>query len=84
MQNVQQHNFPEPCGGRGQIGPQRWWKWQHFVNLMKMIDSSLPSVTHIWVTLSNFFPHFTLKGYKEWLLREMPEVIIKPDKMLKD
>jgi hypothetical protein len=24
------------------------------------------------------------KGYKEWLLRKMPEVIIKLDKILKD
>jgi hypothetical protein len=28
--------------------------------------------------------HFTLKGYKGWLLRKMPKVIIKLDKMLKD
>jgi hypothetical protein len=63
--NVWQHHFPEPCGGGGgavgQISPQRQWKWQHFVNLMKIIDSSLPSVTHIWLTLSDFFLHLTRK-----------------------
>jgi hypothetical protein len=42
---------------------------------MNMIDSSL----------SYFFLHISSsKGYKEWLLRKMPEVIIKLDKMLKD
>jgi hypothetical protein len=28
--------------------------------------------------------HYTLKGYKEWLLRKMPEATFKLDKMLKD
>jgi hypothetical protein len=36
MQNVWQHHFPEPCGDR------RCGKKQHFVNLMKTIDSSIP------------------------------------------
>ncbi len=59
-QNVWQHHFPEPGGGGG-------WLWdklanrevekQHFMNLTKMIDSSLSPVTHIWVTLSDFFLH---------------------------
>jgi hypothetical protein len=31
-----------------------------------------------------FFTHFTIKSQKGWLLRKMPEVIIKLDKMLKD
>ncbi len=41
------HSLVGGGGTVGQIGPQRKWKWQHFVNLMKMIDFSLPSVTHI-------------------------------------
>jgi hypothetical protein len=49
-----------------------------------MMDSSLPPVTHIRVTLSDFLTHFTLKQHKGWLLRKMPEVRITLDKMLKD
>jgi hypothetical protein len=55
-----------------------------FVNLMKMIDSSLPSVTHIWVTLSDFFTHFTLKRIPRMAFKKIPEVIIKLDKMFQD
>jgi hypothetical protein len=51
---------------------------------MKMIDSSLPPVTHIWVPLSDFFTHLTIKKHKGWLLRKILEVRIKLDKMLKD
>jgi hypothetical protein len=42
MQNDWQQPFLEPCGGSGPL----WDKLAHFVNLMKMIVSSLPSVTH--------------------------------------
>ncbi len=42
MQNDWQQPFLEPCGGSGPL----WDKLAHFVNLMKMIVSSLRSVTH--------------------------------------
>jgi hypothetical protein len=52
---------------------------------MKVIDSSLPPVTHIWVTLSGFFLHISpLKGHKGWLLGNMLEIIITLDKIHKD
>jgi hypothetical protein len=59
--------------------------YSNFMNLMKMLDSSLPPETHILVTLSDF-PHtfHPIKGHKVWLLRKMPEVIIKLDKLLQD
>jgi hypothetical protein len=55
------------------------------MDLMKMIDSSQLPVTHIWVTLSDFFLHISpLKGHKGQLLRKMPELRIKLDKMIQD
>jgi hypothetical protein len=50
-QNVWQHHFPEPCGERVVL----WDKSQ------KMMVSSLPPVTPIWVILSDVFAHVTLK-----------------------
>jgi hypothetical protein len=35
-----------------------------------MIDSSLPSVTHIWLTLSDFFPHLTLKRIQRMTVKK--------------
>jgi hypothetical protein len=45
-------------------------------------NSSPPSVTHIWVTLSD--KYITLKRIQRMAFKKMPEVIIKLDKMLKD
>jgi hypothetical protein len=57
------------------------------MNLMKMIDSSLPLVTHTYMghTHSQTFYTFHHKtGHEGWLLRTMLEVRIKLDKMIKD
>ncbi len=51
--------------------------------LKKTIDSSLTPVNHIWVTLSDLFKHFTIIRTQRMGFRKMPEVRIKPDKMLK-
>jgi hypothetical protein len=56
----------------------------HFMNSMKMIDSSLPPATDIWFTSTDIHTHFTVKGHKGWHLRKMPEVRIKLDTMIKD
>jgi hypothetical protein len=66
-----------------QIGPQRVGI-ATLNALMKMIDSLLPPVTHKWVTLSDFFTHFTNKRKQRMALRKMLEVGIKLNKMLKD
>jgi hypothetical protein len=46
-----------------------------------MLDSSLPPVTQIWVTLSEFLPQ---KGHVGWFFRKTPEIRIKQDQMLKN
>jgi hypothetical protein len=51
----------------------------------KRMTSSLPVVTNILVTLSDFLTtYFTLKRTQRMALKKMPEVIIKLDKILQD
>jgi hypothetical protein len=50
----------------------------HFMNLMKIIG------VYMSHTSSLFFTHFTIKRTQRMAFKEMPEVIIKLDKMLKD
>jgi hypothetical protein len=89
IQIVRQHHFPEPCGGKG--GGCCGTNWPREVVEMatlcefdEIIDSLPTSVTHLWVTLSDFVTHFTLKRIQRVALKKMTEVIIKLDKMLKD
>jgi hypothetical protein len=66
-QNVWQHHFPEPWGRGGNVD-----KLAHRgIGNRKMIDSSLPPVTHIWVTLLNSFYHKmdTKGGFEEKCLK---------------
>ncbi len=48
---------------------------------MEMIDSSLPCMGHISQTFQHISPE---GGHKRWLLREMPKIRLKFDKMLKN
>jgi hypothetical protein len=65
-QNIWQHHFLEPCVERRGKGAL-WDKLAHRGSgnnaheFDENIDSSLPPVTHIWVTLSDLFTHFTIK-----------------------
>jgi hypothetical protein len=60
MQNVWQYHFPEPGGGGccGTNWPTEVVEIAKRMNLMKMIDSSLPPVTHTWVEFSDVFYTF--------------------------
>jgi hypothetical protein len=49
---------------------------------MKMIDYSLPPVTHIWVTLSDFFKHFTLKRTQRMAFKKNAKGNNKLDKIV--
>ncbi len=49
---------------------------------MEKIDSSPPPMTHVWVTLSNFFYTFHLKNATMHGFKKMPGVRIKEEKML--
>jgi hypothetical protein len=65
-QNVWHHQFPEPCKGGGLCGTN----WPTEVVVITTLcefdenawDSSLPSLAHIWITLSDFFCTLTLKS----------------------
>jgi hypothetical protein len=47
--------------------------------------TTVPSVTHIWITVSDFLKtHFTYKKDIKLAFKKMPEVIIELDKMPKD
>jgi hypothetical protein len=73
--NVWEHHFPDLVGRGGVL----WDKLDlrgtvveiaTLYDLMKMIDSSLPPVTHIWVTLSDLFTHFTIKSTERMVFKK--------------
>jgi hypothetical protein len=74
-QNIRQHHFPKPGQeGRGPCGtnwPTEVEEIQHFMNLMIMIDSSLPPVAVYGSHSQTFLKHISpKKGHKGWLLKK--------------